>query len=68
MNLLTVKEVSKQLKVSEDTVLNLITSQKLSAAKIGKQWRIVESDLLSYFKSRLIESKRQLKQQYENAG
>lgn len=61
MNLLTVKEVSQQLRVSEDTVLKLITSCQLSAAKIGKQWRVTESDLMTYFKSRSIESRKQLR-------
>lgn len=61
MNLLTVQEVSQKLKVSEDTVLTLIKSCQLPAAKIRRQWRVLETDLMTYFKSRSIESRKQLK-------
>lgn len=61
MNLLTVKEVSESLRVSEKTVMRLITSGQLSAGKIGKTWRIEAGDLSTYFKSRSIISRKQLK-------
>lgn len=54
MQTLTLKEVAEVLKVSEDTVTRIIKARKLSAAKIGKQWRIAESDLNTYFKTQSI--------------
>ncbi len=50
--LLTIKQVSKYLKVSERTVLRYIESGRLQASRIG-QWRIKESDLNKFLKDNL---------------
>ncbi|MFQ5944070.1 MAG: helix-turn-helix domain-containing protein [Anaerolineales bacterium] len=43
--LLTVKEVTEQLRVSPKTVYRLCRSGQLPAIKIGKEWRIDRADL-----------------------
>ena len=47
--LLTIKEVSKILRVSERSVLRYIESGRLKASRIG-QWRIKEKDLEKFLK------------------
>lgn len=50
-NLLTIKEVTKILKVSSRTVYRWIDSGDLKTAKIGrKTYRIFESDLKKFVK------------------
>jgi excisionase family DNA binding protein len=58
LQVLTIQEVATQLKVSEDTILRQIKANKLSAAKIGKQWRIAESDLNTFFKTQSLNAKK----------
>ena len=43
--LLTASEVAQLLKLNVETVYTLIRTSGLPAAKIGSQWRFVESDL-----------------------
>lgn len=43
-----VNEVAEYLRVSKETVIRLIKSNKLKGIKIGTQWRIKEEDFLSY--------------------
>lgn len=43
--LLTVSEVSAQLKISKNTVYKLISEEKIIASKIGRQWRVRREDL-----------------------
>jgi excisionase family DNA binding protein len=45
MELYTVQEVAKMLKVSDITVIRFIKDNKLKAVKIGNQYRIKEKDL-----------------------
>jgi excisionase family DNA binding protein len=45
----TVKETAARLKVSVRAVLDWIRAGKLRAAKVGKAWRIKESDLEAFF-------------------
>ena len=49
-NILTVQQVADKLHVSVLTVRRYIKSKKLSASKIGKGYRILESDLLNFLK------------------
>lgn len=42
---LTIPEVARELKVHENTVRNLIKKGDLSAVRIGRQWRIKDTDL-----------------------
>lgn len=57
-NLYTPIEVAERLKVSVDTIKRLIKNGKLSATKIGGQWRISEDQLNEYIESRTIKAKK----------
>lgn len=47
--LYTVKEAAARLKVSPRAVLDWIRAGKLRAAKVGKAWRLKESDIEAFF-------------------
>ncbi len=47
---LTIKEVAKELRVSERSVMRYIKAKKLRASKMG-QWRIKKKDLEHFFKA-----------------
>ncbi|MFW5991680.1 MAG: helix-turn-helix domain-containing protein [Halanaerobiaceae bacterium] len=51
MNLLSVKEASKILSVTEQTVRNLITRGELDKVKVGRAVRIKEQDLMEYIEN-----------------
>ena len=54
--LLTVAEVAELLRVSNMTVYRLIKSGELSALRVGKNYRIRESELGTYLSTGLIDS------------
>lgn len=43
--MLTVHDAADFLRIKESTVRSLIHEKRLRAVKIGKEWRIAESDL-----------------------
>lgn len=45
MKLYNTKEISELLRVSTNTVKNLLKDNKLKGAKVGKEWRISEKNL-----------------------
>jgi len=47
----TVNQVSKLLKVHENTVYNLIAAKKIEAVKVGKVLRITEESLNSFIQA-----------------
>jgi excisionase family DNA binding protein len=49
---LTPAEVAEQLRVSAMTVYRLIKSGELRAARIGKSYRVLESDVDAYLATR----------------
>ena len=51
LQLLTPSEVSDILKVNYRKVLDLIILGKLEAIKIGRQYRILESSLLTFLRN-----------------
>ena len=51
LTLYTVKEVSIILKVTYRTVWTYIKAGKLKAGKIGREWKISESDLKEFVAS-----------------
>ena len=53
----TIKELTEQLKVCDDTIFKLIKDGKLTASKIGRDWRIPESAITSYLKNRTLFAK-----------
>ena len=48
MSMYTVYEVAETLKLDAETIRRYINSKKIRAYKIGKEWRIKESDLLEF--------------------
>ena len=51
----TAMEVSKLLKVNYRSVLDEITLKRLSAFKVGKQYRVTQSSLSSYIQDNKVE-------------
>jgi putative molybdopterin biosynthesis protein len=45
---LTTDEVADKMRVSRNTVIQMIDRGELRATRFGKQWRIREVDLLEY--------------------
>ena len=50
--LMTVADAADFLRVGARTVINEIDRGNLRAGKVGRQWRIKESDLLAYWRAR----------------
>ncbi|MGA7730348.1 MAG: helix-turn-helix domain-containing protein [Chloroflexia bacterium] len=48
MELLTVDEVAKVLRVSVFTVRQLLKAGKLRGVKVGRQWRVRQTELDKY--------------------
>lgn len=55
MNLLSVKEVAKILALSERWVSNACRSGVLPAVKIGKSWRVHETELEEFLRRKGID-------------
>jgi excisionase family DNA binding protein len=53
-SLLTVAEVAATMRVSNMTVYRLIKSGELPALRVGKNYRIRESDVVSYLAERAV--------------
>lgn len=53
-SLLTVAEVASLMRVSNMTVYRLIKSKQLAALKVGKNYRIRESDIEHYLTDRSV--------------
>ncbi len=53
-SLLTVSEVASMMRVSNMTVYRLIKSRQLPALKVGKNYRIRESDMEQYLNERSV--------------
>lgn len=51
LTLYTVKEVAIILKVTYRTVWNYIKAGKLKAGKIGREWKVTETDLREFVNS-----------------
>jgi excisionase family DNA binding protein len=51
LTLYTAKEVAIILKVTYRTVMNYIKAGKLKAGKIGREWKITETDLREFVNS-----------------
>lgn len=44
-DLLNVEDVADQLKVSKQTVYNMLKDGRLQATKVGREWRFLDSDI-----------------------
>lgn len=51
---LTIKEVSAFLKVTERTIYSLLADQAIPAFKVGGQWRFRRSDLVKWMETRTL--------------
>ena len=58
--LLDIREVAGFLRVEYKTAYRLVTSGEIPAAKIGKSYRIKESDLTGYFEARMRETQERI--------
>lgn len=50
LEILTVEEVGKVLRVSKQTVRTLIKEGTLPAKKVGRSWRILKEDIEAFMK------------------
>ena len=55
-NIYTAMETSKLLKINYRKLLDEITLKRLSAFKVGKQYRVLESSLIRYTEDNTIEN------------
>lgn len=55
-NFLTVAEVAAQMRVSKMTVYRLVHSGELEAVRVGRSFRVAESDLQAYLERSYFEA------------
>ena len=58
-NILTVEEVAQKLKVKPFTVREYLKKGIIPGKKIGKQWRILDSELELFFRLPVLKSKKE---------
>ena len=49
-NVLTTDEAAKYLKISKATLLNHIRERKIKAKKVGRSWRVLQSEIYQFLK------------------
>ena len=47
---LTTEEASRYLKISKSLFLKLVRTNQIRGRKVGKGWKVLESELQAYFK------------------
>jgi PAS domain S-box-containing protein/excisionase family DNA binding protein len=52
MQFMTATEASEFLKIKIDTIYNLVEKNDLPGAKVGGQWRFIDTEIIDWFKSR----------------
>jgi excisionase family DNA binding protein len=50
ISVLSVDDLSRDLKIHRETVLNLLERGVLPGVRVGRQWRILESELVSFLR------------------
>ncbi len=50
--LLTIQDVADFLRIDPKSVRRLVTSKRLAAYKVGRQWRVAEDDLWAFLAAR----------------
>lgn len=53
---MTVGEVARQLRVSNMTVYRLVNSGQLAAVRVGRSYRIRQSDVVKYLEQRYMDA------------
>lgn len=56
-NLYTVEETAEKLKIHPETVRDYLRDGKIGGVKVGRNWRIRESDILAFVNARAIPAK-----------
>lgn len=51
----TVKELSKMLKLAEETIREKLRHGNLKGLKLGRCWRVTEKNLINYIKRKGVE-------------
>jgi len=49
-NILTSYEAANYLKISKSTLLNHIHQRKIKAKKVGRSWRVLQSEIYQFLK------------------
>ena len=49
-NILTTDEAAQYLKISKATLLNHIHQKKIKAIKVGRSWRVLQSEIYQFLK------------------
>ncbi len=60
-NLYSVEETAEKLKIHPETMRKYIRERRLAAVKIGREWRVRESDLRDFVNARVIPAKEESK-------
>ncbi len=60
MNIVTVKEISEFLKLSDSTIYNLAARGEIPAVRIGDSWRFDMEQVVNYINSKKADSKRKI--------
>ena len=50
ISVLSVDDLSRDLKIHRETVLNLLERGVLPGVRVGRQWRILESELVRFLR------------------
>lgn len=50
-DILTLKETAEYLRVSGQTVYNMIRDGRIKAYKVGREWKFFRSDIMAYLES-----------------
>lgn len=56
MDMLNLEETAEYLRVSNQTVYNMIRDGRIKAYKVGREWRFLRADIMAYFDSTSNES------------
>lgn len=56
MDILNLEETAECLRVSNQTIYNMIKDGRIKAYKIGREWRFLRADIMAYFDSTSNES------------
>ena len=51
IDILNLEETAEYLRVSNQTIYNMIRDKRIKAYKIGREWRFMRSDILAYLDS-----------------
>lgn len=54
--LLTIREVAEYLRISKNTVYEMIKRRELYASKVGKSYRLRQSEVTAYLRRNTMES------------